>query len=148
MAARKRRGRVPFGPAGEQALGVFVPGPGDDGVGQVQDGLGAAVILLQLDDPGAGEQVGKIHDVPEVGPPKGIDGLGVVPHGHDVLMGIGQELHQFGLEAVGVLVFVHHQVAEAVGQVAAHVLVLGQEAPAFQQQVVVVQQAWRRFSSW
>ena len=128
------------GPAGEQALGVFVPGPGDDGVGQVQDGLGAAVILLQLDDPGAGEQVGKIHDVAEIGATEGIDGLGVVPHRHDVLMGVGQKLHQLGLEPVGVLVFVHHQVAEAVGQAAAHVLVLHQQAPALQQQVVIVQE--------
>ena len=133
-------GPLPFGFAGEQALGVLLPGPGDDGVGQVQDGLGAAVVLLQLDEAGAGEEAGEFHDIAEIGAPEGIDALGVVPHGHDVVVGEGQQPHQVRLQEVGVLVFVHHQVLEALREAAAHVFVLAQEAAALHQQVVIVHQ--------
>src|SRR5208337_535553 len=54
----------------EQTLGVLFPGPGNDRVGQVQDGLGAAVVLLQLDDLGPGEQPREVHDVAEIGAPE------------------------------------------------------------------------------
>ena len=77
----------------------------------------------------------------KLAPPERIDGLAVVPHGHDVFMGEGEQTHQFGLEVVGVLVLVHHDVAVAGGEARAHVLMVGQEAAAFQEEVVVVHEA-------
>jgi hypothetical protein len=44
---------------GEEALADLVAEAVEDGVGQLQDGLGGAVVLLQLDDPGAGKVLGK-----------------------------------------------------------------------------------------
>jgi hypothetical protein len=127
--------------AGKEALGVFFPGLGDNRVGQVQDGLGGAVVFFQLDDFGAREQARKVHDVAEIGAPEGIDGLAIVAHGHDVFMGEGQQTHQFGLKVVGILIFVHHDVAVAGGQALADVFVFGEQAAAFQEQVVVIHEA-------
>ena len=53
--------------AREQALLVAFLGSADDLVGDVQDRLGAAIILFQLDDPRAGKMLGKVHDVAKVG---------------------------------------------------------------------------------
>ncbi|OIQ65455.1 hypothetical protein GALL_529850 [mine drainage metagenome] len=54
-----------------QALGVV----GDDGAGRVEDALGAAVVLLQLDLHRLREILLEIQDVADVGPPPPIDGV-------------------------------------------------------------------------
>ncbi len=134
-------GGLAFGAFGVQPLVELLLGFGQNGVGHVQDGLGGAVVALQADHGRAGEDFWKAQDVGHVGAPEGVDGLGVVAHGHDVARGPGDELDQPGLDPVGVLVLVHHDLAEALAQGVAQVFVLQQHPLQLEEQVVVVQQA-------
>ena len=126
---------------GEQVLGIALPGLHDDFVGQVENGLRAAVVFFELDDAGARKQRGKLQNIPHRGAPEAVDRLGVVAHGHDVVVRVGEQPHDVGLEPVGVLVFVHHDVAEGARQALGHVGVRVQQAAQVDQQVVVVEQA-------
>ena len=127
---------------------------GQKAVGHVQHGLGGAVILLQADDARARKKFGEIQNIADIGPAKGIDGLGFVAHGHDVagygcgfpavriLVGRpGQQAHNAGLDQIGVLVFVHQDMAEAQAQGFGGGLVFAQQGFQLKEQVVVVQQA-------
>ena len=126
--------------AGKQALLVSLPGAPDNFVGETQDRLGAAVVLFEGYDPGAGKLFGKVHDVAEIGAAKGIDTLGVVADDHDVVMGCGQKADDLGLKPVGILEFIHHDEAVGVGEAAANFLVACQQIPEPDQKVVVVEQ--------
>ena len=77
--------------------------------------------------------------------PEGVEGLGVVAHGHDVARFPGEEPHQPGLNAVGVLILVHHDVAvafpEPLGKPFAPRLGIAfKQILKLEQQVVVVEQ--------
>ena len=86
----------------------------DHGVRHREDGFGRSVVLLQLDHAGPGKVLRKLEDVADHGRPKGVDGLRVVPDGHD--LGAGSKARQdVGLERVRVLVFVHQDVVEQTG---------------------------------
>ena len=100
--------------AGEQVFGIALLGLQNDFVGQIQDRLGAAVILFQLDDFRAGKEVGKLEDIAHRCAPKAVDRLGVVADRHHVVVGVGQQPDDVGLEPVGVLVLIDHDVAEGV----------------------------------
>jgi hypothetical protein len=81
-------------------------------VGGVENALGGAVILLELDDGGVGVIFLEVEDVLEVGAAPAVNGLPVVAHHADVLGGRGQEFGDLVLGMVGVLVFVDHDVLE------------------------------------
>lgn len=94
-----RFGRVFLGR--EQVFAEALGGRGQHRVGNVEHGLCGAVVLLKPDNPRSGEELGEVEDVADVRAPEGIDGLGVVAHGHDVARFPGEEPHQPGLNAVG-----------------------------------------------
>ena len=125
---------------GPQVLGVALGGPGDDLVGGVEDGLGAAVVLLQGDDAGVGELLGEVEDVAHRGGPERVDGLGVVAHDGEVLAAGAEHLQDLGLEPVGVLVLVDQDAVEAAADGAGRAGV-GQQAVPEEQQVVIVEHA-------
>ena len=133
--------------AGEQFFAEGFRGVFQQVVGHVQDGLGGAVVLLQPDDAGPGEKLGKIEDVAHIGATEGIDGLGLVAHGHDVAgrhafaLRPGQQAHDAGLHQVGVLIFIHQDMRVATAQVLGRALVGAQQVLQLEQQVVVIQQA-------
>ncbi len=124
----------------EQRFGVFLAGARNHVVGDVEDSLDRAVVLFELDDFRAGKNRGEIHDVAEVGPAERIDRLRVVADRHHVAMIHREQPHQVGLDQVGVLVLVDHDVAIAVRHAAPHVLVLFEQLRQPIQQVVVVEQ--------
>ncbi len=100
-----------------------------------------AVVLLQLDH----FQVGKIDlqrfQVFDGGAAPGIDRLVVVAHRgeHRLLADAGhQQLHQFVLAGVGVLVFVDQQVAQAALPFVAHVFVVAEQLHRQADQVVEI----------
>ena len=126
--------------AAVEVLLVALHRPGDDLVGESQNRLGAAVVLLQGNDRRSRKLVGKVHDVPEVGAAERVDALGVVAHGHDVVVGTGQAADDVGLQAVGVLVLVHHDEAKALRQPVPQVLLRVQKILEAGEQIVVVQQ--------
>ena len=115
----------------------FGVGP-DHVVGRTQDGAGGAVVLLQLDD----LEVGVVHrqflEVVQRRAAPAVDGLVIVAHGREVAALAHQQLEQFVLRGVGVLVFVHQHMAQRGLPLGAYFREVAQEAQRHADQVVKV----------
>ncbi len=85
----------------------------DERVGGAQHAVGAAVVLLQLDDLQRRIILAQVEQVVRVGAAPGVDGLVVVAHAGEQALVAGQRLQQPVLRVVGVLALVHQQVADA-----------------------------------
>ncbi len=96
-----------------QLLQVLMRIVGDQRVGGAQHAVGAAVVLLQLDDFQRGVVTPHLLQVFRVGTTPGVDRLIVIAHAGEVALVTGQLLEQAVLRVVGVLAFVHQQVADA-----------------------------------
>ncbi len=131
-----------FLPHGPEALLVPVRHVVEDRVAHVEYGLGASVVLLQLDDPAPGEAVGELHDVLVGRPPEGVDRLGVVPHDEHIAMPLRQIIGDLPLRGVRVLELVHHHVGITLGDTAADLFVLEKDLQV--EEEVVVVEALRR----
>ncbi len=113
----------------------------DDGVGGVEDQLGAPVVLLELDDRGPGLVALEVEDVAQVGAAPGVDRLVVVAHDAQVVVGRGERPDDPVLGGVRVLVLVDVEVAPA-GLVAGEDLGLRlEEADGLDEEVVEVERA-------
>ena len=123
---------------GPQRLGLAHGVVRDDGVGGVEDRLGGAVVLLQDHHGGVREGVLELQDVADVGAPPAVDGLVAVANDRDLVMEAGEEKHQLVLGPVGVLVFVHQDVAKAALVVVEHVGAGLQQVDCHQEEVVEV----------
>ncbi len=86
---------------------------GDDGVGGVEDGLGGAVVLLQVDDAGVRVVALEVEDVAQVGGAPGVDGLVGVADDADVAVPAGELADEHVLDDVGVLELVDQDVQVA-----------------------------------
>ena len=104
--------RLPAPGLGPEVLLLLLAVVGDDRVGRVEDRLGRAVVLLELDDLGAGEVALEVEDVADVGAAEAVDRLGVVADDRQVAVLLGQQLQQPVLRAVRVLVLVDEEPAE------------------------------------
>ena len=62
-------------------------------------------------------------------PPEAVDALRVVAHHGDVFLCSGQQVHQVGLHLVGVLVFIHEDVAKARLEFPPYFFVSGKQIP-------------------
>ncbi len=71
-------------PLGEEALGMAMHVARDHGVGDIEDGLGRAVIPLQHDDAGMGIILAKAGHVPVIGSAEAIDRLVLVTHHKEI----------------------------------------------------------------
>ena len=121
-------------------------------VGHFQYRSGRTVIFFQPDDTRAGEQPGKVQYVADIGPAKSVDGLGLVPHGHNVArqggsrfpvwLRPGQQTYYTGLHQVGILIFVHKDVAETLTQGCGGCWAVAQQGFQLKEQVVIVQQGF------
>ncbi len=76
-------------------------------VGQLQDGLGATVVVLQSDDFRPREHLVKAQDVLHFGSAPTVDRLVVITDDAQVFMRANQRFNQAELNAVGVLIFVN-----------------------------------------
>ena len=124
-----------FGPEGlPLPVLVFL----DNRIGRAQDIAGGAVILFQPDDRAAGELMLKIQDIFNGGPPEFVNALVVVPHHAEVPRTGGQHADELVLRMVGILVLVHHQVAEPVLVFFQHIRALTEQGDRFAQQVVEI----------
>ena len=85
-----------------------------DRVSRVQNILGAAVIFFQKNYLGLGVVFFKGENIPKVGPAESVNRLPVVAHHADVFVFLRQQFQKNILGAVGVLVFVHQNIAELV----------------------------------
>ena len=85
----------------------------DGGVGDFEDLGDASIVRFDFKNAGARVVFGKLEDVFEIRAPPGVDALGVVSHDHEILVVGGEEVDEFGLEAVRILVFIHEDLLEA-----------------------------------
>ena len=110
----------------------------DQGIGRVQDGGGATVIFFQFDDGGIWEKTFEFQDIADLGASPAVDGLVVVSHYADIVFRTYQMAQQAHLEAVGILEFIHGDIAEALLPRLPDVPVLLQQFVRQNQQVVKV----------
>src|SRR4029077_7678708 len=113
----------------KQSLVVTLLGALDDVVGQIKNGLGAAVVFFKFDDASFRKGLGEIHDVAEIGAAKGKDALGIIPQNGDVVMGCRQRPNNLRLEIVGVLVLIDHDKSINVRKTAAYLFLMDEEVP-------------------
>lgn len=85
----------------------------DEGVGEVEDLVGAAVVVFQTNDLGAGENVLEVEDVFQLCSAPAVDGLVVVADDAEIFVGADEGFDEGELEAVGVLVLVDLDEVEA-----------------------------------
>ena len=140
VAALHQQRRWAVAPPRAQHLGVLLRGAVDDRVGEVEDGLRRAVVLLELDDSGVGKGLREVHDVAEGGAAKGIDALAVVTDRHHVRVRGGEAAHDLGLERVRVLVLVHHDEAVGARELGRDLRLVAQQVAQEDEEVVVVDQ--------
>src|SRR5438034_1591264 len=95
----------------EEALAVFLGGSPNDLVGQIQNRLGAPVILFQFVDRRSRKLLGELHNVPKRGSAEAVDRLTIIPHHHHIVVRLRQFPDQVPLQTVGILIFVHEDVA-------------------------------------
>jgi len=119
-------------------LGTPAGVPFDDGVGGGEDVAGATVILLELEDAGAGEMAFELEDIGDLGTSPTVDALVVVADGANVAAVAGEEGHQFELEGVGILEFVDEEVTVAVLEQFAFGGEFAEEACGEQEEIVEV----------
>jgi len=95
-----------------QVLALALAVVGDHGVGDVEDRLRAAVVLLQANDLGIGVVALELEDVADVGATPRVDALVVVADHGEIAVLAGQEIGEAVLRVVGVLVLVDEHEAE------------------------------------
>ncbi len=102
--------------------------PPQDLICKVEYRLCAPEILLEFDDAASRKFVGKCHDILDCRSPEGIDRLRVVPDDHDILVLKSEQLYNFCLDLVGVLVFVHHDVFVSLREGRSNVVVFPEQS--------------------
>ena len=122
-----------------ELLARAAPVVGDEVVGGLEDGRRGAVVLLQLEDGGAGEAHLEVEDVAQPRPAPGVDGLVVVPHDEEVAVPARELLDEGHLDAVGVLELVDQDVEEALGVRAERLGLALEELDGAQEEVVEVE---------
>ena len=105
--------RPATGLLGPQLLVLARRVPADDSVGGIEDQLGRAVVLLELDHGGTRLVALEVEDVAQVGAAPRVDRLVVVADHAQVVMARGEGPNPQVLGAVRVLVLVHVEVAPA-----------------------------------
>ena len=111
---------------------------GDQAGGGAQYVRRRAVIALQADHPRARKVLLEFQDVADLGAAPGIDGLVVVADAAQVLAGLGKQPQPEILGHVGILVFVHQQIAETVLILGQNIRVLGEQGQIVEQQVAEI----------
>ncbi len=110
----------------------------DDVVGRIEDGLGGAIVLLQVDDPGLGEIPLEVENVAQVGRPPGVDGLVGVAHHADIPVAAGELAGQHVLGDVGILELVDVDVQVALGVLVENVAVVAKQLDGLHQEVIEI----------
>ena len=85
----------------------------DRGVGDFEDLGNAAVVRLDFEYARTGVGFWKLQDVFEIRSAPRVDALGVVADHHEVSVVCREEVDEFGLQAVRVLIFIHEDLLEA-----------------------------------
>ena len=122
----------------KQALVLALRVVAHHGVGGAQDVTRRAIVLLQLDGLAVFKVLLKVQDVGDVGATPAVNGLVIVAHDHEVLVLSGQQVGDFVLNVVGVLILVDANVAEALLVLIEHLGTGAQQLERAHEQVVKV----------
>ena len=98
-----------------------------------------AVILFKPNDFRVGKVFFEIENIANIGAAPAIDGLIFVAHHADVVVPLREQAHQLVLAAIGVLILVDHDVAEAAIPRVAGCLIVREQADGFEQQIVEIE---------
>ena len=82
-------------------------------IGRIQNILSRTVILLQTDHLCVREHSLKAQDILDIRASEFVDGLIIISHHTEVLIFGCQKTHELKLGQIGVLIFVHHDIAES-----------------------------------
>ena len=115
----------------------------DQGIGAAQDLPAAAVILFELDHLQARIVGGEPVEVFRIGAAPGIDALVVVAHAGQAAARAGEVFQQAVLRAVGILAFVHQQVADALAPGRGQVRIVFQQHQGQPDQIVEIHRVER-----
>ena len=132
-------------PFRKKTLGIFFFRHIHQRVGQGQNGLGRPVVLFKLDDFHIGKKGGKIDHIPIIGAPERINGLGIISHDHDIPAFMGKPPDNIGLNGIGILVLIHHDVAVLFRQLTARTTFPLQEVSQVDNQVVIIHELIFKF---
>ena len=110
----------------------------DERVRGAEDEVRRAVVLLQLDHRGIRKVRLEFQNVRRLRAAPAVDGLVVVAHDRDVALLVGEQRDEVELQAVRVLEFVHHDVAELPLPALAHIAVLAKQPHREQEQIIKV----------
>ena len=122
-----------------ELLGLAVDVLRDDTAGAVEDGLGRAVVALELDHPGVGVVALEVEDVADVGTAPGVDRLVRVADHAEVAVLLRDLLDELVLHAIRVLVLVDQDVLPAAPVVGEHLRKAIEELRGLQEQVAEVE---------
>ena len=111
----------------------------DHSVGSVQDMAGGTVILLQLDHFCPWKSFLKAQDIPDIRPAELVNGLVVVSHYAEILIFSRQQAHQLKLGVIGVLILVHHDIAEPLLVILPHFSAAFQKLHRLHDQIIKIQ---------
>ena len=111
----------------------------DDRIGTVEDLLGGAIVLLELDHACTWEALLEAQDVLEVRTTEGIDALVVIADDTEIPVLLRERMHETELNIVRILVLVDHDVAEALLIVLKHLRLRLEQLHGLQQKIVEVE---------
>ena len=86
----------------------------DDGIRRIQNVLGGTVILFELDDKCVRILCFKIQDIADIGAAELVDRLVIVADNAQIPIAAGKHAHDVKLHLVGILILIHHNIAEPV----------------------------------
>jgi len=105
----------PFFTNGTQLLGKLVRVVPDRKIGHLQDFRRTAVVRFQTEELTVRVAFREREDVSIIGAAKGIDTLRIVPYDHNIPVMDGEEIRDFSLQGVDILVFIYEDVQEPFG---------------------------------
>src|SRR5699024_8073170 len=108
----------------------------DHFIGSIQDILGGTIILLQTDDHSIWKNLFKAENISDIGSAEFIDRLVIVSHHAEISVFGSQETDKFELGSVGILVFVHHDIAETFLVIVQHIRTCLEKLYRFYDQII------------
>ena len=89
-------------------------------VGQIQNWDGGAVVIFQFHHSGVGVTLFKRENISDIRTSERVNGLIIITHHADIVVGTGEGLNHIELQGVGILVLIDHDVAVAQGLLFCH----------------------------
>ena len=111
----------------------------DHRVRGVEHILRGTVILLEFDNKRIRIYLFKIQNVADVGASEAVDGLVVIADNAEIAVSVSEEPYQLKLRSVGVLILIHHDIAESVLIIGQHFVVGVKQFHGQHEQVVKIQ---------